>query len=767
MIRLFTLAAFLAAALTAAAQQTFELSGDVNSGDANTGEVVVKGHAQMRDGGVLLTADEIRGNYKSSVAAASGHVVLMLPPTSTSGPRSAGVRLLADKLVYRGGDGSFTAENVRFGAYPYFVEASSVSRVGNEIVATHATLTSGEPGRWQPTIKGEKISYIPGQQLHIESAQAGIGGAQPVPFPKFTQDLHDPLVGSVSFTGGFRPSLGVFVDAGLHLPVGGGVLLGGDVAVYSNRGVMVGPSGSYSVGPDGAAMTGYFRTGFINDHGDKKTDLLGRPVPEERGYVEWQHQQQITDKLTVAAQLNYWSDSEVVRDFRPKSFFPVQEPDTFIESNYTGRNFIISAFARFHPNSFQRVQERLPEIRFDLLPTALPGGFVEQFSASYGRLRERGPVSVAFVNSYSLSSGPLLPVPAPQGAMLAEDGTVVLVDSSTPLQRIQTALPSIIYGPNITLQQADRLDAYYAVSRPISPAEWLTIVPLVGGRFTRYTNARPYPILLSYANNVYNFGILPTVSQTRTLGEIGFDAVLRSSGTFAYKNEAWKIDGLRHLFTPRLSYRYVKADKRSVAPQIDAPVFSTYLQPLGLGDTRAIDALESSNTLRLAFENVLQTHDPLLGTRDLASLTIANDFGFSPGRRDLSGMQVEAALMPARWLQLDAYQRYTPGHSTLTEFNTGVIVHDADAWSVRFSNNFLRNQIEAYALDSRFRLNERYDALARFQYDARTHRLNEQAYGLVQNLDNTWRVSYVVSLYSGPRRESHFGLNVQIEAMSF
>lgn len=739
MIRLFTLAVFLAAALTAAAQQRFELNGDDNSVDANTGEVVLKGHAKMRDGGVLLTADEIRGNYKTNVATASGHVVLMLPPTGTSGPRSAGIRLLADKLAYHQGDGAFTAENVRFGAYPYFVEASSVTRAGNEIVATHATITSGEPGRWQPTIKGEKISYIPGQQLRIESAQAGIGGAQPVPFPKFTQDLRDPLAASVSFTGGFRPSLGVFIDAGLHLPVGSGVLLGGDVAVYSNRGVLVGPSGSYSVGPDGAVMNGYFRTGFINDHGDKKTDLLGRPVPEERGYVEWQHRQQVTEKLTLAAQLNYWSDSEIVRDFRPKSFFPVQEPDTFIESNYTGRNFIISAFARFQPNSFQRVQQRLPEIRFDLLPTSLPGGFIEQFNASYARLRESGP----FQYGIGATGAP----------------------------------PVFLVQPNKTLLQTDRVDAYYSLSRPIAPTEWLAITPMVGGRYLRFTNGRGDQLFAAFNNLGSSFfnptlavitpGIFPTTAQTRTLGELGFDAVLRTSGTFDYKNAAWKIDGLRHLFTPRLSYRYVRANKPNLMPAIDRPVFSTYLQPLGLGDTRAIDTLESSNTLRLAFDNVIQTHDAVLGTRDLASLTVANDFGFSPGRRDLSGLQVEAALMPARWLQLDAYQRYTPRHSTLTEFNTGIAIHDADAWSVRFSNNFLRNQIEAYLLDSRVRLNERYDALARLQYDARTHRLNEQAYGLVQNLDNTWRVSYVVSLYSGPRRESHFGLNVQIEAMGF
>jgi LPS-assembly protein len=52
-------------------------------------------------------------------------------------------------------------------------------------------------------------------------------------------------------------------------------------------------------------------------------------------------------------------------------------------------------------------------------------------------------------------------------------------------------------------------------------------------------------------------------------------------------------------------------------------------------------------------------------------------------------------------------------------------------------------------------------------YDARRRRFNEQAYGIVQNLGNTWLISYTVSLYSGRRRESSFGFNVQIDTVRF
>jgi LPS-assembly protein len=448
-------------------------------------------------------------------------------------------------------------------------------------------------------------------------------------------------------------------------------------------------------------MRGRFRSGFINDHGDKKTDLLGRPVPENRGFVEWQHAQNISDQLSLNAQLNWWKDSEVLRDFRPKAFFPVQEPDSFAEATYAGKNYFLSAFVRAQPNSFNAIQERLPEVRFDLLPTAIGGGLVERFSAGAAVLRETQPLG----------------------------------------------------GPRL---QSDRLDAYYALSRPIAPTDWFNFTPIAGARVTHYADT---------------LGAATAGGYTRTLGELGFDAALRTSGTFDYKNAQWDIDGLRHLFTPRLSYRYLPeaAKGRARIPQIDRQTFSTYLQPLGLGEPRNLDDIRATNTLRLSLDNTVQTRDATYGSRDLLRVNLATDFRFkrAAGERDVSEVHGEVAFAPANWLQVDAYNRLTPQTTTLQELNGGITLHDGTAWSLRFSNNFLRREIEDYIIDGRLRLNETYDALTRLHYDARKRRFNEQAYGLVQNLDHTWRVSYVVSLYSGPRRESHFGLNVQVEAIGF
>ena len=123
--------------------------------------------------------------------------------------------------------------------------------------------------------------------------------------------------------------------------------------------------------------------------------------------------------------------------------------------------------------------------------------------------------------------------------------------------------------------------------------------------------------------------------------------------------------------------------------------------------------------------------------------------------------------MPARWLQLDTYTSVVPQTFTLQEFNSGLTIHDGTQWSVRFSSNFLRHELEGYFIEGRYRLNEAYEAIGRLAYDAYEHRFNEQFYGIRQNLSNLWIVEYAATIYDGPRRESRFGFNVQVQVIGF
>ena len=657
--------------------------------DDRTKEAVFPVNAQLKYGDMLLTADNIRFNTEDRVAVARGHAIL------TQGAR----RLLADVITLRMNEGTYTVENLRMGEYPLNVTGASATGDRHTLTINQAEATFNEPGPFVPTLHADQLVYSPGAKLQAEGASAGIGGVRPVMFSLFQQNLKEPLFSYVSLTAGYRASLGAYLESGLHLPVADGFRLGADLGIYTARGVMFGPAASYGNSEGDNTYQGYIRSGFISDHGDRGTDILGNPVPKNRGYVEWQHRQQITDAVTLTGEVNYWKDSEILRDFQPKEFFAVQEPDSYLEGVYAGNNSFVSAFARFQPNDFNPVQQRLPELRFDLLPLAIGGGFTETFNASMAVLRDVPP-----------AGGPTL-------------------DST-------------------------RLNAFYSLSRAIALQPWLSFTPVAGGMVTYYDQT-------TGGRSTY----------TRTLGEIGFDAAMRTSATYDYQNESWRIDGLRHLMTPRLLYRYIpEADKgQAYIPPIDRQTFSTYLQPLELGALRNIDQLHATNTLRLELDNTLQTRDPVYGSRDLVVLNIATDYRFDPGpaERNFSQVAAEFAFMPARWMQFDAYTSVVPQTFTLREFNSGLTIHDGDQWSVRFSSNFLRHQLEGYFIEGRWRLNEAYEAIGRLAYDAYAHRINEQFYGIRQNLSNLWLIEYALTIYDGPRRESPVGFNIQVQTIGF
>jgi LPS-assembly protein len=683
----------LVAARLAGADAGLNITADTTIGSLEKdGRATWQGHAIVRGEDLMLTADAITYALKEETLTAVGRVVFT----------RAGARMLADRLVFHRREGRFAAENIRLGSPPYFAEGASAEGTREEITIRQARVSYGEPGPWEPTVVAEVITLSPGRHVRTEKATAGIGHLQPLSLPRLEQRFGRPFPGSVSLDGGFRRSLGAFADARLLAPVAPGVNLGGDVGVFTARGFLVGPGARYEAPDDPDRLRGYFRSGYINDHGDKKTDVHLRPISEHRAYAEWQHQQQLGERITLHAQLNWWKDSDILRDFRPRSFFPVQEPDTFVEAVSIGTNHLLSLFSRLQPNSFQRVQERLPELRFDGLPFLSAGGIYQRFQGSFAVLRE----------------------------------DPVLTGST---------------------RRSDRLDAYYSATRPLTHADWLAFTPVLGGRLTHYATS--------------DTGGARVGNYLRLLGEVGADALVRLSGTSDYRNPQWKIDGLRHLLTPRLGYRYIpQADKgRRVIPRIDRETFATYLPPLGLGDTRHLDDLQATNVLRVGLDNTLQTRDPSQGSRDLLECNVAGDFRFrrQPGERAFAAVHTELAARPARWLQFDLYQSFTPQSFTLRELNSGLTLRDGTVWSLRLGNNFLRRDLEDYSADLRTRINERFETVARVSYDTRRHRFTEQTYGVAQNLGNTWLVTYSVSVYSGRKRESNFGFDLRIDALRF
>jgi len=681
-----------AASTAASSAGETQLSAERTAFDEISGEIAFSGGARFSDGETLLEADEIRYSHTTGEAVATGHVVL------TRGSE----RLIADSLRYWRADKSFRAEKIRVGRAPYYISGASAEGTGDEIVVHDSLIIVREPGPFQPRISARSLRYRHDRDIVARSARLGIGAFTPIVLPRFTYRLSLPLASRLSFDAGYRASLGAFAETGLYLPLGRDTRIGGVLSAYSKRGVMVGPEAHYEIESQGGLITaGDLQTGFIHDHGERLTDRLGRDVPKSRSFVEWWHSQDVTERLRLSAQLHYWEDSEVLRDFRPSQFYRNQSPDTYVQAVYAADRFFLSGLARLRPNDFTAVQERLPELRFDLPTTRLgASGLVAQAQASAAALRQRPP------------------------------------------------------GSGGIATRSDRLDSYLSLSRPITHADWFSLTPLVGARATHYAKA-------TGGKRHY----------TRLLGEFGFDAALRVSKTWDYTNALWQINGLRHLLSPTLGYRYVpQAQKgRAWIPPIDTAPFSSYLPVLGLANARDIDALEPHHLIRLGLNNTWQTRAADYGSRDLLTLDLAQDLRFdrTAGQRRGSDLHAALAFTPAPWLQFDLYQRTRVDDFSLRELNAGLTLRDGSAWSLRLDSHYLRREISEYVLRYELAVNEAVTLLTRLHYDSRRSRFNEQAYGLRQNLGNIWSLQYTVSIYDGRRRESDFGFNFSVQALGF
>lgn len=413
---------FALAALSPALGQGIDLTSEqpIQYDDA-TKEVIALGGARLVYGEYTLVAAEIRYNQETGVANARGGITL------THGA----VRILAESGEYSTGDGIVRLRNVKAGMSPVYISAESGEGTVREFTFTNAIVNYGEPGAMTPRITSRRITWKPGQRISTSGAGLRIGSLPLFGIPGFERGVTEPFA-DLSLRAGYRSTLGPYVNVTALAPVSEGLSLGAGIGLFGSRGVLIGPAANYGRRDDTSSVTGRFRSGYISDGGDRGTDILGDPIDSNRGFIEWRHQQ-TSGNFSFTGYLNYWSDSEIIRDFNRGDFTNLQQPDTFLEAAYASDNLIFSAFLRPQPNPFHPIQQRLPEIRLDLLPSPVLGGIIHRGSASAVRLREDA------------------------------------VRTGTDLE-------------------SDRLDFYYGLSRPFAVAPWLTFTPVAGGRVTHYAD---------------------------------------------------------------------------------------------------------------------------------------------------------------------------------------------------------------------------------------------------------------------------------------
>lgn len=677
--------------------------------DEASQRLVARGDAILDFEDNRVRADRITYYQDFGLADAEGNVSIT----------TSGRRLIADRLSYEAEENTFSVELLRTGEWPFHM--SGVTAGGNEgnMSIEGATIYYGEPGPFALNVSSNQIEYVRGESEYVEmqGATFRVGNVPIFYLPGYTYYLDNPPY-YLDLNGGYDNELGAHIQTTAMFPLGSSVRLGANFDLYSKRGVLIGPAAQYVYDAENQQIMGALSTGWIEDQGDDDelgTDVVGQQIDSSRGFAEWRHKHHIGERVTLTANASYWSDSEVTRDFREDYFSNNRVPDNFAEASYSGDNFIVSAFGRFRPNDFVLTQERLPELRFDLLPTPiLKTGAYHKASASYVQLRENFDLNAPLITTES---------------------------------------------------ESDRYDLSYRIERPITPLPWLTFTPLAGARVTGYENQEIDPILLGGAT-------LLDDNFTRDIYEIGFDLETRAFRSYDTINKTWDINGLRHIVRPVIRYRYFSdPDDLNEVAAIDRSVFDLERPLLDLSDLRNIDQISERHLTRIGFENLFQTRVEGYGSRTLAALNFYQDVLFDKDVRydgseedTLNASWVELILEPAPWLKFEVASRFKTESMTLEELRTRTVLRSGEIWELGFSTDFLNKRIDQYRMDFVYRVNERNAFLTDMRLDADNGELTRFSLGWRSRIGSTWQIIYVLTFRENARRESdvEFGINLSL-----
>jgi len=689
----------LVAAIVAFAPAGFSAPPQISSDepmvfDSDTQSMKAVGEATLVHDRFLLIADEIEYFRAENRAQATGNVRLM----------SGGFRLVSDSLNYNAATRHVTSETFRAGDPPLLMEGSGFSGSPDQIDFADAVVYFHEPGPLALNYRARNVSLYPNDRVDVEGATFRIGRVPIFYLPKYSQKIGQS---PYSFSGdlGFRSNLGGYAETRTLFRFNEVFKAGLQFNAYTERGFLAGPTFEWRHGEEERFLNSTFLSGYINDQGgidDLGKDVLRQPIDKNRYFIEWRHQQDIRDNLSLTASISAWSDSEVERDFQDDYFRDNQKPDSFVEAVYTGKNTFISAFARIDPNDFQVVQERLPEVRIDRMPVALfDTGIYHSFSAGAARLQEEPP-------------------------------------------------------GNIIKRQSDRLDAHYSIYKPIRITSWLNVMPVASVRVTHYDDTpgargdftrimgevgfdaqMVAHRIWEYQNKIWKIDglrhVLRPVLRYRYLpgAKQGNSSIIPiDDDAFTTSVPAMDLGNIRHIdeLTDRNMFRL---GIENVLQTREAEYGSRNLMTLNL------------------YQDIFLSGQPA---------------GQEPGQ-EWADFYSQFILHPVHWLSFEVYKRFDTEQLTLKETRTRLMLSDGDVQTLAFSTSALQHAIDQYILEYHRKLNESWRFYADVVFDARLGDVTEQRYSLRQRWGNRWDVEYQISVNNGSTREDNVNFKVRFHLL--
>ena len=678
-----------------------ELSADdIGYANDNSGKLIAVGKAKITDKNYEISADKVEFSEKQTYAKATGDVKLSTEKE----------RITARDIYVNFGKDAMASDYVKFGSSPVFAESTSLKGDEKKIELGESVMYIGEPHWLSMNITTSSIKYDRETELlEMEDVTMRVGEVPLFYIPSYSQyGLKRPPY-DVNTRIGYNSDYGAFIRNNLYYNGLGEISPGILLDYYTKRSVLFGPAANYKTELANSIMEGWFQGAYIDDNGGKDIlgkDSWGKEIERERFFIELRHKQMVSDRVGITGNISYWSDEYITRDFRPELFYDNQVPDNFAEAIYYGDYFTGSVFTRFSPNSWEFVQQRLPEVRMDLQPVEIfKTGAYQTGYMSYAYLREFDPTSIA---NYKYSN---------------------------------------------------RADAYYGITRPIQLSSWSKFTPVIGGRATYYANA--YGKKSDYMRFLGQIGF---DAQMDIWGAWEYES--KTMGIDGIRHHM--IPQISYRFIPNAEQgdsRIAEIDDNYITtypPVLDLgdlrntdEIWNTNTMRFGLQnifETRD----EEYGSREIARFDIYQ--DVNFDARRIPN----RDY-----KESYSDLFINASVSPARWLTIGTYTRYNLDYLDVPEVNTYLGLFDGDAFSAYLVSSYLDGSINQYSVHAEYRISERYKLFGRWHYDAELAKFTHQVYGLWTRVGNSWVIEYFISERSGSTRQNSFSIGARITMMIF
>jgi len=596
--------------------------------------------------------------------------------------------------------GFFEAEEL-----PAHISAEEIRHTGRgQYELRNGIVTTCGYGHPHYHFKGKKIRLIQSGKHNIVSSKHNsfyIGKYPVAYFPYMSLDIRkERLLKEWEFGSSSRFGTFFRTDWDLYVATGGKQKEWSDLILeldyLQERGIGTGLDFNYT----GSDRFGFLDTYYLNDQGDR--DINRIPIDEEdRGSILWRHRQELAYDWRLDVEYSHLSDPRFLFNFFEHEFKEEKDRETVmyfrrIKDNKAATFLVNQQFNGFDTmvDSLRKKNyaERLPEAKYLVVAEPFWNNrliFSSESSATY------------FNNS---------------------------IEQSDEAQSLDTAVET---------QPLTRVDNVARVSIPFKP--WVFhIKPFVEGRATGYTKS------IDTSSEGYEEDDQIT---GRFITSFGLDWSSTHWRTYSVYNEFFKINRLRHIFTPELRYIY-------------SPVVTT--DPSELFQYDEIDALDSSQVVVFGIKNRLQTKRGRPGYKETVNFVDFNiDYYMFPTNsgiytKGINGINIrrdDFINFDLRF-QLNDTIKFI---SERNEFNTeelqfdvltyGIELANPPDWQYFIGHRFIRDISSTIILAADYRISEKWSVKGLEKFDLKSSLVEDSTTSEKKEDKKNLKTSFVLSRY--------------------